>query len=755
MFKDFKKNKKLFYGLISLLFFVTVLFSVIFFVSVDTKSSILEDSFWAKQALHSWRSLEKLPDILFAPFWFKSKQLPVYNLSVDPKNIILMNNALPDDIIDGHLQEENKVFVSAYFNYGDYADKVKIRYSGADSNHWDSFKKSLMIKFPKENLFQGISSLRLIIPYDRMYFIEPLNVYRAEKFGLPIPKFSFVNLKINNIDYGVYLMFEQWTKGWLEKNKYIDTTNVFKLDDEMWEKEPLFDKKNPFSLSAVNYWKSYTDEDTRGFEELKTLFSVLSEEDDELFKRQIGNILDLEKFYYWDIINVLADSVHQSDYFNLIFLFNKITGKFEIIPWDVAIGQSNNEEFSYKLETTIAKRVLSIPEFREKRNNLLNNYLEDKNNLNDDLNYYDSLYGATKYDFFSDKVKRFSNFSFVSSVHEFRQYVVENFETAKKRANLVDYNYDQLLDGTKEFSGSFEFFEDTSRDINSFLRENYQFYRWDNETVALSAGNHVFRKNVIIPVGLKLIIDSGAQLFFDKNISLISHGAVSANGTSFLPIKFKPLYPGDKWGVFGVINAPEKSIFRNIYVSGGSEFVVNGAVFTSQLSINNSDALIENSVFEESKSDDGLHIIKGKIEVLNNIFRNNQTDAMDLDFTEGVVGNNIFSDSLGDCLDLSGSIVEISGNSINNCADKGISVGEQSFPNIQNNAISRCGIGIAVKDKSEAYLKDNKITDNNIGVALYQKKQIFGGANVWSISDLINNNELNIEVDGFSNFYEE
>ena len=95
-----------------------------------------------------------------------------------------MEDSLPisGDLVFGALSEDNKSYVTAEFidPKTNYQSKIKIRYRGITYNNWQAEKKSLRLKFSKDDLFQGMSGLNLIIPEDRGYFLEPLNIYRAK-----------------------------------------------------------------------------------------------------------------------------------------------------------------------------------------------------------------------------------------------------------------------------------------------------------------------------------------------------------------------------------------------------------------------------------------------------------------------------------------------------------------------------------------------------------------------------------------------
>ena len=155
--------------------------------------------------------------------------------------------------------------------------------------------------------------------------------------------------------------------------------------------------------------------------------------------------------------------------------------------------------------------------------------------------------------------------------------------------------------------------------------------------------------------------------------------------------------------------------------------------FLGQLSIHNSNVLINNSKIEYSTSDDGANIRNSNIEISNTMFSYNKYDQLDLDFCNGNLTNNIFanlpikSDDVtgGDGLDLSGSNVFIINNQISDLSDKGISVGEKTNAIIKENIFVKNNIAIAIKDESQIFQLNNKFSDNNKNFSMYVKKPFF------------------------------
>ncbi|MFC1756618.1 right-handed parallel beta-helix repeat-containing protein, partial [Patescibacteria group bacterium] len=280
------------------------------------------------------------------------------------------------------------------------------------------------------------------------------------------------------------------------------------------------------------------------------------------------------------------------------------------------------------------------------------------------------------------------------------------------------------------------------------------FVKTDENTIRLPSGNYYFNETVIIPKGLELSIGAGSTIFL--NASFISYSPVMAIGSEKLPISIKRLNPESAWGVFVVINA--KGEFNQVHFSGGSGDVIHGIYFTGMLASHNSDVHVSNSLFENAGDDDALNIKGGKFVIKNTIFKNNSFDAIDIDFSEGEVVDSMFLNNVGvdgDAIDLSFSEVAIIGNEIENCGDKGISIGEKSTSVVENNEIKGCQIGIAVKDSSYAKIVNSNLTENEIGISLYRKKQVFGGAKASLSNVVFESNVQDTKLDNLSELYYE
>ena len=758
--KTIKKNSRLLreksfvYGIIVAIIFISAAYSSLEDIKIPLKNYFA----------HSWRSIKKFPNIVYLPFWFGSSNLSQLQIFIDIKDVEELNSSVPIDMKEmdyGSLLDNDKSYVNAYFaGDGGYESKIKLRYRGLMQNHWQAEQKSFKIKFPKDNLFQGMRELNLIIPLDREFYVASFNSYRAKKIGVLAPDIKFVRLHINKRDFGVYLASEAWSSELLDKNGIADVNNILSNKD-VDEATVSGDAKVPFSG-----WKSYTAENEDGpFEELEALGELVNKASDEVFYKYIDKLVDLDKFYKWQLITVLSGSAHQSDNSNLVLLFRRETGKFEPVVWDIESEELNDEIYSDN-QPLLARRIFKNKAYSEKFLKILKNYVENDDNLADDLNYYDNIIASTKNDFYSDQAKNENNFVFNRINSDNRDLIIKNFQRVKEllaSKNIEEANvFDELSFADRlNFNGSFKYLSDTVKNIDQFIAENPQFKKNNNKTLVINTGNHVFYKTVIVPSGFRLIIEPGAQLFFNPGVSLVTYSPVTANGNSYNPITITSSYPSsdEPWGVFAVINTgADKNYFRNVVVSGGSEDTVNGLRITSQFSLHNTESLVENSVFKDGKSDDGFHAIVGVVEIINSSFENNNSDGVDLDFIlSGKIENSRFINNAmggnnGDAIDLSGTSIEIRNNQLVRYGDKCISVGEKSTPIISDNIIAGCNIGIAVKDSSYAVIDNNKVIGNiSHGLYLYRKKPSFVNGGKAKVSrSVIWGNSVEIEKDKFS-----
>lgn len=730
-------------------------------ISPINRSELLQNRL-VQSSIHTYRSIRKLPDLLFSPYFIKKTKLKVYEISVNPKDLAILNKQLPDDPFAGHLDDQNRLQINGIFSSNDYSGKVDLRFRGFGVQHWNSLQKSWRVNFKGEGGYKGMEALNLVIPSDRWYFLESLAMYRAKKLGLTSITPEFVRLRVNGQDMGVYLSWEQWSSTWLSRNGIPDSSSILAVDDSRIDE--LDYRSGPYmEKEFLSFWKSYTSEESTSFPELETLINLIQNSDDQTFKALIPHLLDLDKFYAWDVLRAITGSNHQSDNYNNILLFNTATGKFEIIPFDIFDKNVLTQiGYSYKdNDMLLSRRIYAIHEFREKRNELLKTYLTDEN-LKDDLAYYDSLMDRYKSEFYSDQSKLHSNFEFISTVKEARNLMIEGFEGARGILDHGGEYYKNNLTNTPtlEFEESFKRFKEVSYSKETFLNENPWFYSSGQNEISIGPGTYFFDRSIIIPANLKLIIQPGTNLYLAKDVSIISYSPVHISGNAINRVSIRASKNNIPWGSFLIINTNEKSIVSFADFDSGSGVKINGIISTGMLAAHNSDLEVTNSNFTNSFDDDQINVKYALAKIEKSTFTRTYSDALDLDATsEGsVVRDNKFFGPIGrgkellggDAIDISWSNVLIENNIVKECGDKGISVGESSRPLIKKNTLEKCNIGIAVKDSSRARIFENTFIENNIAISAYKKKKEFGGGEALVIKPDFKANKENLKEDEWS-----
>ncbi len=257
----------------------------------------------------------------------------------------------------------------------------------------------------------------------------------------------------------------------------------------------------------------------------------------------------------------------------------------------------------------------------------------------------------------------------------------------------------------------------------------------DKKTIFVKQGNWTIDKPLIIPSGYKFIIKANTI------IEIIDSGFIYSNSpVEFIGDKDKPIiFEGNKLGNgIAIINAEKKSLIKNVLFKNLSNpsykfWEVPGSVTFYQSPVN-----IENSIFEANNSEDNLNIVRSRFNIKNSILLSSKVDAIDIDFSDGIIENVSIIKAGNDGLDISGSDINMKDTLIKDIGDKGISGGEMSFLKANNIRIYDSNIAVASKDKSILEFKDISIDKAEIGFAIFQKKEEYGSATI-KINNLKNN----------------
>ncbi|OGJ58715.1 hypothetical protein A2635_03435 [Candidatus Peribacteria bacterium RIFCSPHIGHO2_01_FULL_51_9] len=370
-------------------------------------------------------------------YWGQSAPdtLPYYVLHMDPGDLAKIEDALPrvppsSSYGNLFLQDENQVWVKGEFQADGEIFDVDVRVRGDLFNHWAYRKKSWRIRFSKEKLWRGIREITLIIPEDRAWFGEILNVERAQKFGLPQPPTRFVTMSLNGSSPMLYIEFEHWTKEMLEKLGFGDA-NLYQTGGG----SSSFDQWDPIEEST-GYWKKYVSAHSTPFD---------SKEEVDLLLRapeKMRLLFDEDQLVKWYAHSLLAGSKHVIDH-NIRLLFDRSRGRFIPIPWDVHLyGLSN---IAQSPNNFLWRAIFADPILRLKVYRFLWEYVSDDKKVQSDIDRAEYLRALIERSAYRDTVKLPSNRAVKNDLDMRMAQVRGNFEVMKKELSLSEVLIDQRI----------------------------------------------------------------------------------------------------------------------------------------------------------------------------------------------------------------------------------------------------------------------------------------------------------------------
>jgi hypothetical protein len=279
-----------------------------------------------------------------------------------------------------------------------------------------------------------------------------------------------------------------------------------------------------------------------------------------------------------------------------------------------------------------------------------------------------------------------------------------------------------------------------------------------NTTWAASAGPFVVSGNLIVPAGVTLTIDPGTTIYFAQGASITVNGRLIAEGTEARRIRFTR-QPGtaNSWGGirFSNSNFDNRIVYSDIdYAStadpitaANSQILVDNVVFTGItrriIDLNNSSALIRNSVFPTIAQDETIHgnimpangyvIIEGNyfggttgysdiidftggqrpgpiLQVLNNTFNGGSDDALDLDQTDAHIEGNLFMNIHQD------AIRDSTGNAIATDSNSDVTIVRNVFMNCDHMLLLKNGASAIVQNNTVVGIHTNATSTALAGV---------------------------------------
>jgi hypothetical protein len=242
--------------------------------------------------------------------------------------------------------------------------------------------------------------------------------------------------------------------------------------------------------------------------------------------------------------------------------------------------------------------------------------------------------------------------------------------------------------------------------------------------ISIKPGSWELDQNLIIPEGYNVIARESTRLNLSNSAKILSYSPLQFLGSEDRPIVIQSTDSTGQGLV--VMNAPEPSVLQHVTFQSLSNPSQNGWELTGAVTFYESPVSINDSLFVGSRAEDALNVVRSEFAIEDTVFVDSFSDAIDSDFSSGTVENSRFLSTGNDAIDTSGSVIEVSGVTIDGAGDKGLSAGERSHITASDIEIMNGWIGIASKDLSQVVVHNLNISDSEYGLAVYEKKSEFG-----------------------------
>ena len=329
----------------------------------------------------------------------------------------------------------------------------------------------------------------------------------------------------------------------------------------------------------------------------------------------------------------------------------------------------------------------------------------------ENLNYFFDQYKLNK--------NNLSEVNFSNKIENYNKFLDENYD------NLIFYqiNFDSLLNENKFvfkecFNSKCELKSKDSKFLTNLIlgrnidrKKNILFTNKNLKLPELKEKSFVYNNNKI-----NFIYSRNLEVNLDKEKQLIN---IYKNHEK----DFILFYDSNFENLTVNFHVKEKNILEKTNIDRANEFNLTGCINFYKVEFNNVKMNIN-----DANCEDALNILnsKGTISELN--INNSYADGFDADFSDLTILNLNIKNAFNDCADFSLGKYYIKNADLNFCGDKGISIGENSYMEIENLKSYYSNIALASKDSSKTKIISGEIENVKYCLSAYKKKQEFNGS---------------------------
>ena len=560
-------------------------------------------------------------------------------------------------------KNRSNTYVNSEIKYQGEKFKIKAKLFGKNNDHFrHPYKWSFRIK--SKEYIHGFNNGRfnLLQPNTRQYVTDILCNEVFEKHGILNLNYKPINLTINNRPSDIYFVEDFFSKYLIEKSRHRDSY-IFTFDAV---KHPSFRKLNREQKDDIEFIK----EDLINYPD---------------------KIMDINKFDTLIALLFIAQNKHPFLNDNLHFFYNSVTNSVEPIIREVWF----ESPLSLESEDDLKHQILNFINKLKGYNSNLEQYLNaivGQNDRTDDL-YEKVLVVAND----------INSIRSTQKWEDLERQIFTRFPQALYICKNIEINANQVL----QFQSKIKL-NPLSNIANSIISEDTVLV----EDLMLTDEN--------------LVLHSGVSLDLNGNNIIINRGAINAVSDDGSNIHIINTSLKRSSSII-VKNAPDTCVIRNVNFKGLSHFNDSYWHLPASITFYESKVVIEHVNFDSNRDgDDFVNLFRCSYFLIDNTrFSSIKADAIDADFSTGVITNSTFNTVGNDAIDGSGSILTIINCEFNKVNDKVISAGEQSTITISNSKIENSSISFVSKDDSKLYEHNNILKNNKIDYSVFNKKEEF------------------------------
>ena len=447
-----------------------------------------------------------------------------------------------------------------------------------------------------------------------------------------------------------------------------------------------------------------------------------------LGKQNKKNIIKLDKYY---LVLKATNADHALEHNNRTFYWHKLENYFEPIYYDgnPLIYKNDNIEIDLPVSSHLGEALEEL----------------EKSLINIDLETFKKKLSNRKLNFTNQEIQekmKIINFNLSrlrTAIDNLNSDIILSERKKKINQSMME---EALVNKKENNSGALFVFKEIDQDFNShfLLCKNYNHCEKiklnKKEQSKMLSGNLFQNNQEYIYVGYYPDLQIKSEI---KKFNFVSYRNDDVNFYYNDGIKFNFDKEKNEFNIFQFkpearayfINSKLKNL--NINFNGYKNF--NDLKFfpfdlkglTGCLTFFKSNFENVNLKSQDSNCEDSLNLVNVNGKIDNIVISNSYSDALDIDFSNINIKNIVIKNSKNDCVDVSAGIYNFEFLDLDNCGDKGLSVGEESKINIKNINVNNSELGIASKDGSIANIFNVNIQNVDTCLGSYNKKKEFSG----------------------------